>query len=292
MEESLIKANLVSMDSIISNNYFSLYPTLHLSYKLSDVTELQLNYSRRANRPEDDELNPFPEYQDPRNIRSGNPHLKPEFIHSVEFGFQWQNESFTFVPSIFYRNKYNGFTVVTSPLNDSTLLTTRQNLSKDQSAGVELVAVGGIGKIFNTNMSVNGFYEEIDASNLGYANNKSTITWSGNISCNLNFPTSTMVQLNSNYRSSRLTPQGKTSPTFVVNLGIRQDVFDDKLSLIFTWSDIFNTLKRETVLDTQWLHQISISRRNSQTLYLGVTYHLGNNNKKSKEKALQYDNSL
>ncbi|MDP3148775.1 MAG: TonB-dependent receptor [Ignavibacteria bacterium] len=289
-EQSKLKANLVSRDSIISNDYYNVYPTLHLSYKLTDASELQLNYSRRANRPEGDELNPFPEYQDPRNIRAGNPRLKPEFIHSVEFGYQWQNDFVTIVPAIFYRNKYNGFTSVTQAMNDSTLLTTQTNLSTEKSAGFEIVAASSSENIFSANLSTNAFYEEIDASNLGFSKKKSTVTWSGNMSCNVNlFPTTT-VQINSNYRSARLTPQGEYQPSFVVNLGLRQDIFGDRLSAVLTISDIFKTQKREMNFDASWLKQHSINQRDSRVIYFDLTYHLSQPTKKSKDKSMEYDN--
>lgn len=289
-EESLLKANLVSRDSIISNNYSNFYPTLHLSYKLSDASELQLNYSRRANRPEGDELNPFPEYQDPRNIRAGNPHLKPEFIHSIEFGYQWQNDFVTFVPGIFYRNKYNGFTSVTQAINDSTLLTTETNLSTEKSAGFEVVVASSLENIFSANLSANAFYEEIDASNLGFGKKKSTVTWSGNMSCNFNLFSATTIQINSNYRSARLTPQGEYKPSFVVNLGLRQDMFGDKLSAVLTISDLFKTQKREMNFDASWLKQHSVNHRDSGVIYFGLTYHLAQPTKKSKDKSMEYDN--
>jgi len=79
---------------------------LHLSYKIGEFDELQLNYSLRANRPRGEDMNPFPEYRDPRNVQAGNPYLKPEFIHSVEFGYQVQDENISILPSIFYRNRY------------------------------------------------------------------------------------------------------------------------------------------------------------------------------------------
>lgn len=289
-EGSFIKANLVSMGNIITNNYFNFYPTLHLSYKLSELMQLQLNYSKRANRPEGEDLNPFPEYQDPRNIRAGNPNLRPEFIHSIEFGFQWQNDFLTIVPSIFYRNRYNGITTITKTINDTTLLTTRENLSSDQSAGLEIVFSGGYGNFVTANLSANAFYETIDASNLGFSNNKSTITYSGNMSCNINLTSTTMLQINSNYRSARLSPQGEFKPSFVFNLGMRQDLLDDQLSVVFTISDIFKTFNREMNLDTSFMKQYTSNSRDSRIMYLGVTYHLGKPSKKAKEKAIQYDN--
>jgi outer membrane receptor protein involved in Fe transport len=292
LEQSFINANLASRDSVITNDYLKLYPTLHLSYKTGPGAELQLNYSRRANRPEGDDLNPFPEYQDPRNVRAGNPRLLPEFIHSVEFGFQWQNDNLTVVPSLFYRNKYNGFTRVTTQLNDTTLLTTEANLASDESAGFEFVVSGNAGNTFSANLSANAFYEQIDASNLGFSAKKSTTTWSGSLNCNLNLATATMIQMNSNYRSSRLTAQGEFTPSFVMNLGVRQDLFDDKLSVVLTISDILKTLKREMNLDTLWLIQNTVNNRDTQIIYFGLTYHFGTTAKKSKEKSLQYDNGL
>jgi outer membrane receptor protein involved in Fe transport len=91
-EQANIKGNLVTRDSLIKNDYTKVYPTLHLAYKLNSA-ELQLNYSKRVNRPDGDELNPFPEYQDPRNLRAGNPKLLPEIIHSIELGYKWQNKN-------------------------------------------------------------------------------------------------------------------------------------------------------------------------------------------------------
>ncbi|MDP2886532.1 MAG: TonB-dependent receptor [Ignavibacteria bacterium] len=291
-EQAFIRSDLVTRDSIISNEYFNMYPTLHLAYRFSEAVQLQLNYSRRVNRPEGDDLNPFREYDDPRSIHSGNPRLKPEFIHSVEFGCELQNDNMTVVPSIFYRTKYNGFTTVVKPLNDSTLLTTRENLSSDQSAGFEMVVAGNVGNLFTANVSANAFYEQIDASNLGFGSGKSTVTWSGTLSGNVNLSKATMIQINSNYRSSRLTPQGENRPSFVVNLGFRQDLFDDKLSLIVTISDLLKTMNRKTDLNTSWLTQNVVSNRDSRIVYFGLTYHFGTPAKKSKEKELQYDNGL
>ena len=67
-EEAIITSNLLGLDSIVKQNYFKLYPSIHLSYELNDKAEFKLSYSKRINRPEGDELNPFPEYDDPRNL--------------------------------------------------------------------------------------------------------------------------------------------------------------------------------------------------------------------------------
>lgn len=85
-----IKSHLHNLDSIVTNDYWMMYPTLHVSYAIDEQNELQLNYSIRVNRPEADDLNPFPEYQNPLSLRAGNPYLRPEKVHSVESGYQWR----------------------------------------------------------------------------------------------------------------------------------------------------------------------------------------------------------
>ncbi len=286
------KSNLVTTDLTLRNDYSTLYPSLHLAYKLSESSELQLNYSRRTNRPEGDDLNPFPEYTDPLHVRTGNPHLLPEYIHSVEFGWQWLNKNLTLTPSIYYKYRYNGFTSVTEIVQDSILLTTMRNLSSDQSAGLELIVNGSVGEHLNADINTSVFYNTIDASNLGFSKNKSIISWSGNFNINLKPKPSTVLQMNSYYRSSRLTPQGRYLGNFVANFGLRHNLLNDKLSLVLTISDIFKTRNQKIQLRTLELDRDLKTTRDARTLYAGLIYYFGTSSKKNKEKPLEYDNNL
>jgi outer membrane receptor protein involved in Fe transport len=290
-ENAFVNSRQVTTDTVLKNQYFRLYPSLHLSYKLDDKNELQLNYSHRIQRPEGDELNPFPEYQDPYNLRKGNPHLKPEDIHSIEIGYQFKKKNITFLSTVYYRYRYNGMTSITKYMNDTVLLTTTENLSKSQMAGLELVLTSTIGDIANINLSTNTFYNTIDASQLGYSSNRSIITWSANLSGSLNITKSTVIQVTSNYVAKRLTPQGEMSPSFVLNTGFRQEFMKNKAALIFTISDLFNSLRNNSILNTPELYQTVIRRRSARIFYVGLTYTFGKQNSK-KENQLKYDNQL
>lgn len=290
LEEAIVKGYQVTKDTSIKNDYLKLYPTIHLAYELTGSSQLQLNYSRRVHRPEGDDINPFPEYQDPYNVRAGNAKLLPEIIHSVEFGYKWQNKNFSFVPSLYYRYKQNGFTQVTVALNDSVLLTTQQNLSNDQSAGLELIFSAKAGNFFSSNLSTNFFYNQINASNLGYFDKKTIISFSTNFNSTFTLTPTTMVQLSANYRSARLTPQGKNYPSFVMNTGIRQDVFKKKVSIVLAISDILKSQQQKSELNTTYLKQTSVRRADQPVIYLGVSYRFGKLIKKAEDK-LQFDNA-
>ena len=290
-EQALITSNLVSADTTIPNHYFKFYPTLHLAYDLSEGQQVQLNYSHRVRRADSDEHNPFAEYTDPRNMEAGNPNIKPEQIHSVELGWHLQKEKFSILPSIYYRYKYDAFTEIRSVVNDSVLLRYSTNLANDQSAGMELIVSAEVKKTFSLNFSANAFYYMIDASNLGYSSKKSTLSWNAKLASNFHLWKSNLVQLNAYYRSARLTPQGETRPLTLFNLGIRQRLFHNKAALTLTVSDVFNSLKWTRTIDTPVLYEKTVSKRNSQIIYLGFSYRFGTNGEHKKEK-LEFDDKI
>jgi hypothetical protein len=140
-------------------------------------------------------------------------------------------------------------------------------------------------------LSTNVFYNRINASNLGYIKNRSVYSASATLTSSFTITKTTMLQVSSNYRSARLTPQGKTYPTLVLNSGVRQDLAKNKLSLVLTASDIFSSLRQKTEINTPYLQQVSIGRRDGLIVYLGLSYRFGVY-KKPKEEKLQFDNSL
>jgi len=284
-EQTTIKSNLVMLDSIIPNNYFNLFPTLHLTIEVGDE-ELGLSYSRRVNRPDPDELNPFPEYVDIRDIEAGNPYLKPEQIHSIELGYHFRNDHISFLPTLYYRHTYDAFSEETRYINDSILLTTLENLSTEKSGGLELVFSWSPSKKLNLNLNSNLFYHTIDASNLGYEEDKSIISADTKLAAFLNIFSSTKFQLNTSYRSTMLTAQGWSLPVYFLNAGLKQDLFKKKASLTLTVSDVFNTMKWHYIIDTPLLYQKVTRKRKSQIVYLGFSYRFGISPKKASEELI------
>jgi outer membrane receptor protein involved in Fe transport len=300
LEQAYIDTHQVTANIFGSNDYFRLYPSLHLSYNVTENGQIQLNYSHRVRRPEGDDLNPFPEYQDPFNLRAGNPHLKPEDTHSIETGYQYKKDDTTYLGTVYYRETYHGMTEVTRYVNGVTflpdpsspvLLTTKENLATSRSSGLELAATRSFGSLMSLNFSSNVYRNQIDASNLGFSTHKSAIAWNAKLSANIHASKNDLIQFNTNYTAKRLTPQGYRLPTYVANIGLRHDFKDKKLAMILTVSDVFNSLKDRTHLDTPALHEDITRRRSPRILYVGFIYNFGKPAKKAKED-MQFDNQL
>ncbi len=266
------------------------YPSLHLTYDLSDTRQLQLNYSHRVRRPESDDLNPYPSYVDPYNLSAGNPYLKPEETHSVEAGYQYKRDDTTYLGTLFYRYSYDSFTQVSQYISSTTLLTTQENLGESQSGGLELVANGSpVGRL-TLNGSSDIYYNQIDASNLGYSTRQSTIAWSAKLDADYALSKISLLQFTCNYAAKRLTPQGYREPSFVANFGFKHEFKSKNLSLVATVSDVFNSLKEETKLNTPVLQDDYTRRRSARIFSLGLVYTFGTTKAKAKGDVLEYDN--
>jgi outer membrane receptor protein involved in Fe transport len=289
-EYSAITSDLVTLDSTLTQSYTNLYPSLHLSYGMSKATELQLSYSKRVRRPESDDLNPFPEYVDPHNIRAGNPNLRPEYIHSLELGCQYQNGGVTLVPAMFYRYTYNRFTWVVQALSDTVFLTTHDNLSSDQAGGLELNLSLSSSKLYSLHGNASVFRNQIDASNLT-GGRQTVSSWSSDLTLDLNLTSTTRMQLNSNYRSAMLTAQGRFDPRYILNGGFRQEFYGGKVVFLATASDIFHTMKRSGVLNTGTVYETTSWSMDSRVLYAGFTFRFGSQPKKSRDDQIHYDDA-
>src|SRR5690606_17573639 len=88
----------------------SLFPSIFLSQKLKGDHELQLNYSRRIQRPWFRDLLPNIEYN-ANSARRGNPVLTPEFTNSFELSYLKDfDRKVNVLASVYFRNTNNAIT--------------------------------------------------------------------------------------------------------------------------------------------------------------------------------------
>jgi outer membrane receptor for ferrienterochelin and colicin len=288
-EKSFITNKLLTMNMNVKDNYLLCYPTIHTQYDIDKNNTFQMNYSFRVNRPEGEDLNPFPEYQDPYNIFKGNPYLKPEKIHSFEIGWQWKKDATTFILTPYYRYAYNKMTRITTIDSNNVTTTTKENMSSSKYSGVELIFTTTLFSICNLNFNSNFYYNQIDASDIGYSKNKGAFAYELSLNANTNITKSLVFQTNLRYTSSFLTPQGNRQPTFVANIGAKYDIKKYNLSLIATVSDLFDTYKNVTIVDMPYLYEKTSNRRTQRVFYFGVSYNFGTNTQRHAEPKIQYD---
>lgn len=82
-ESTYYKAQEYILDSINANRYNKLFPTLSIKRTLGSDNALSLNYSRRIDRPDYQNLYPYTFFQDPLTSVRGNAYLLPQLSDNL-----------------------------------------------------------------------------------------------------------------------------------------------------------------------------------------------------------------
>jgi len=277
--------------SLEPKTYFELFPSMYLSYSLPAKNELQLNYTRRVNRPRGRQVNPFRDYSDSTNITYGNPDLEPEFSSSLEFNYLKNWEYHSLSASAYYRYTDDVIQDVRF-INNGTMESTYMNVAKTTSTGMEFVAKNRLFKIVNLTSSLNFYYNKLDSSvytnpyNSAIATTipqQDNFTWSARVMANIIMGKTMSGQISGGYAAPRVIAQGSETANYSIDLGLRKTFFDRNLSLNLMVRDLLNTRKRNTITWGEGFYQQSESFFHGRMVGLTVTYNFGNMKPKQSE---------
>lgn len=288
-----IENRLFSSNNTLRQHYFNVYPTIHVSRQLNPNNKIQINYSLRVNRPEGADMNPFAERINPLSLQAGNPDLKPEKIHSLEAGWLLNNDNgMSLMSTLYYRYITNQITDVSKYIDDGVLLTTKENMNASQNAGAEVIWSWQPWRWFSFNCNLNGYYNKIDATRLGFGKNKDTFSWSTLINANFIPFRHYTVQVNARFRSATLVPQGRRDADCRINLGMMYDIPSIHLSVIASVTDLFDTYKKSFTIDTPELKQKVDKRRNPRIFYIGLAWQFAASKGKKNQGKIEYDEEM
>jgi len=282
----------ISTQKLKPQTYFELFPSMYLAYTLPKNNELQLNYTRRVNRPRGRQINPFRDFSDSTNISYGNSELSPEFSSSMELNYlkNWDNHSMS--ASAYYRFTDNVIENVRF-MNAGVMESTYMNVAKSQNTGLELVAKNRLFTILNLTSSVNLYYSKMDSS--VYVNPYNTLlsttipgqdsfSWSARIMANLMFSKTFSGQISGGYEAPELIAQGKENASYSIDMGLRKTFYDRKLSLNLMVRDLLNSRSHSSTTWGDGFYQRSESSFHGRLVGVTVSYNFGNMKPKQKEK--------
>ena len=238
--------------------YNTWVPSVFLSRKLNDKQTLKLSYSKRIERPDYRELNPFINTTDPYNITTGNPYLQPEIGHRFELGWNYDLDAGgSFMVSAFYRLNQNDIQpyvvyYASLPVGDTVYknvaVSTRQNIGTEKNLGTNLFADLHLSSKFNVRTNLFLFYRQgINAldSNLKVE----SFNYRINMNLSYNFSTSLAGEFFASFNSPRNEIQGKYPSFSSYTFAFRKQIWKKKGSIAITATNIFSEyLNQPTVL--------------------------------------------
>ncbi|MEN9979947.1 MAG: TonB-dependent receptor, partial [candidate division WOR-3 bacterium] len=111
------------------------FPTLHLSYQLPRGQQMMASYARRINRPTARNLRPYLIWTDPNTRTEGNPELKPEFVHSFDFGYLLPIGGNRLSAEIYYRITQNAIDHIRSVDSENIIVSIPRNVGSSSALG-------------------------------------------------------------------------------------------------------------------------------------------------------------
>ena len=81
-EQTDSKGESFTTGQVTDRSYLSFFPSVFVQHKVNPDYDINYSYSRRLQRPNYGNLNPFIFYRDPYTYSQGNPYLRPQFAHS------------------------------------------------------------------------------------------------------------------------------------------------------------------------------------------------------------------
>lgn len=270
-----------------SRSYIYLFPSAFINYNLGKTQKMQLNYTRRINRPSVRSLNPFIDLQDPLNIRYGNPFLNPELVNSFELSHLWTGKSTSLTSSLFFRQTNNEITRYRTLRADGITEQTSLNLNRSQNYGLEVVVDQDITSWWKVNGTATFFQRTIQASaDIPGILTRTNRSWTGRVTSNFRPARGTSIQVAVNYRSPFIVAQGTINEFFNVNIGVKQDVLKGRGTLSLRVSDIFNTLQFQMDSFGPNFQATTLGKRESRIGFIGFSYRLSRQQSRDKDRDL------
>lgn len=283
LEQADIEVEDVTNAVRASQDYFRAYPTFHLQYQLTETQTLRGSYSRRIQRPQPSQLNPFVVYGDPLNLRSGNPDLEPQETDSFEAMWQMRRGQSFYQATAYFRDTTKAFTDVAADVGGGVLLTRPENLGARRDLGIELTASGRLHPTLRYNASINAFRQEIDAAGIVGGRDREGEMLTGRLSLNWQATPKDFVQLMGFWQGDQLLAQGTRESGGMLNFGYRRKL-NDTLSLQFTARDILNSFGGATTYDTPQFRERFDQDLNLRAFYLGLTWSFGGGPRRQPEQ--------
>jgi iron complex outermembrane receptor protein len=289
VEQTNIAGNQQTGNIHFTKNYVNFFPSVFINYKINASHTLQLAYSRRINRPGTNQLNPFATYDDPLNIRIGNPDLNPENIDAVELNYNMNITTkkkmnhnlmvtgyFRMVHGVIQRYRY-----ISGDVSTVTFL----NLDESINFGGEVVLRNGWFKWWSMTTNFNMYRNQVIGNSPTGNLQATNFSWSLRNQQTFKMGKVAEIQLSMNYMAPQTFTQGIMKEMWNVDAAIKFDLFKSRAAFTLNITDIFDTRRFAIYSFDQFFYGDIYRKRESRIFTVQFTWKFGdmngqNNNRK------------
>lgn len=286
-EPTFVEYRLDARNAYYTNTayrYFPVFPNIRWTGNLGANNTMSVFYNRRVDRPGEFDVRPFPKYDDPEILKTGNPDLRPQFTQNFELAYKrfWGNGSV--YASLFYKmidgiisRTYTADTQST----DAVINTISQNLGRGTNLGLELLLDQKLTGHWAMNGNLNWYRNSINAfsGRLLYPymqdfrfNETNTYTWNFKVNSDVQFGAGWNFQLTGVYYARDIIPQGWVRDRYSLDLGLKRKIWNNNAEIWFAATDILNTFQVEREINGETFDLTAFNYYETQVITLGMKY--------------------
>ena len=220
-----------------NRSYTQLFPTLYLQYTANEKNQFVINYGRRIERPNYEDMNPFVHFLDRYTFEQGNPNLSPQFAHNIELSHTYKG---FLTSTVNYTNTTDIIQMVLeqNELTKETFVK-KANIASSKQVGLAVTANKSLTKWWSGNIYTNVYNNHFK----GVVNNETIsigiTSFMVQIQQQFKFSKGWSAELSGFYRSKGLEGVIYIKPIAQVNAGISKQVLKNQGSVRLNVRDIF-----------------------------------------------------
>ena len=236
-EFSATQNSFALSDKRFKRNYSQLFPTFYMQYSPSQKNQFVINYGRRIDRPNYEDMNPFVHFLDRYTFEQGNPNLGPQFAHNIELshtykGFLTSTVNYTTTTNIIQQ-------VIEQHEATNETFIKKANIASLHQFGLAVSANKNFKKWWSVNLNANVFNNRFK----GVVNNEEIsvgiTSFMAQLQQQFKLGKGWSVEMNGFYQAKGLEGVIFIQPIAQVNGGISKQVLKNKGSIRITFKDIF-----------------------------------------------------
>jgi outer membrane receptor protein involved in Fe transport len=267
---------------------WNLFPSAHLSYEAPGRNIISAGYSYRVARPGIWELEPYITYEDYYTKKTGNPDIRPEYIHSAEIGYRkhFGGEN-VFSVTGFWRQRTDVRERIRTAYRPEpgVTLDSLVNAGNDRTLGIEASAT--VKPLSWWRLAVNGsVYHYRFISTFAGSSDASIISSGFSMMNNFNLGRTTRMQFDANYVGPRVISQGREKGYIYFDLAVRQALMKSRLAASLVFHDMFRTAKYYSSRISPTLVSETFVRPKYPHIVLSLTYTFNSSGNKEKSGAV------
>ncbi len=274
VENTNVIAEQLTLDSTYEWSYTQLFPSLAIQRTLSEKHSVGLTLSRRIQRPNYQQLNPFKFFIDNTTYKEGYPYLRPALTYAVEAKHIFKKR---FSTTFSYSITTDNITEVIQPseTEDSVTVQTNKNLAQVHYYSISGAYPFEITKWWSNVSNINLYYAHYtgNVANTNLSNGSPAFTISSNNSFTL--PKGWAAELGLWYQSRQIYGFMDLKEMWMLNMGVQKQVFNNKGTIKLNVQDLFwQGLPSATSEYTAYVESFDV-HRDTRQLSLSFNYRFG-----------------